>query len=181
MLEYSNIVAIHQLWQWYVTEGPGDVRHAASWELCVALHRLLDTLRPRSIADTGSGLTSILMQQWAHANNAECAHYDDDDDWATLTRDALRARGLDPGLVKPWAPLTGPVDLLVHDLGNPETRAASMSNVCGWARTIVVDDLHFDVVRHAALSSGRRFSELRFTRDGYGRWAGVSMSSLVTP
>lgn len=180
-MNYSNIVAIHQLWQWYVTEGPGDIRHAASWELCVAILNVLDAVRPRTIADTGSGLTSIIMQLWARQHEAHVIHLDDDSEWGKKTMAALEHHGLNPSLVFPWTPFSEPFDLIVHDLGTPPTRAASMANVCHWGRHVIADDMHFDEVRQAALATGRRFSELKFTRDGYGRWAALSSPQVIAP
>jgi hypothetical protein len=181
MIPYQNIVALHQLWHWYVFQGPGDPRHAASWELCVALINVLEALQPQSVCDTGSGLTSIVVQLWAAKRGAHCVHFDDDATWAEKTREALIYHKLDPDRVSLW-PTDGKIgayDLIVHDLGIPETRVRTMPAVALAARALVVDDLHFDSIRQAALATGRRFQELAHTRDGYGRYAGVSLPVVI--
>ena len=181
MLPYQNIVALHQLWNWYVFQGPGDPRHAASWELCVAVMSLLERLRPSSVCDTGSGLTSIVVQMWAKQYGVECLHFDDDPTWAEKTREALSFHKLDPELVRMWPADDDPGawGLIVHDLGVPETRVRTMPSVAKRARALVVDDLQFDAVKHAALATGRRFNELTGTRDGYGRYAGISLPTVI--
>ncbi len=178
-MNFGNAVALHQLWQWYVTEGPGDFRHAASWELCIALVTVMEAVNPRTIVDTGSGLTSIVTQLWADKNGARSMHFESDEAWAVKTEQALRHHGLEPAVIRWDGDIAPSCDLLIHDYGTPDMRVATMDVVCRAGRVVVADDFHFPQVAQAAIDTGREWRELKGTRDGYGRWAAISMPRVI--
>jgi predicted O-methyltransferase YrrM len=158
--------------------------HAISLELAGVLDALCRILRPRAVADLGSGFSSYVLGRYAIDADADVVSVDADVEWLDRTRDFLARTGLTAGALVGWDEFAAadhdPFDLVLDDLGDIARRVDTMAYVLsGLARAdgfVVVDDRHRPPVRAAidrvARARGSEVVSLRsLTVDGFGRYA----------
>jgi hypothetical protein len=166
---------------------------AVSLELAAFLSALCDWLRPRKIADLGSGYSSFVFRSYAaRAGDCEVWSVDDDGDWLRRTRDWLEAQSLATGNLLLWddfvrEPPRG-VDLVLHDLGHMALRARVLDEVLRRNENaiVVLDDMH--KTDYGSFARGRlkgspwRCLSLRaFTLDGLGRYSELAFRAPPRP
>jgi predicted O-methyltransferase YrrM len=106
--------------------------------------------------------------------------------WLARTGDYLHSKGLSTTGLQLWDKLiTGGSDLrpdfILHDLGNPSTRAATLPSVldlCRPGTVLMLDDVHKPVIRQAVLAAVterglRCFDISGVTYDQFGRYSWV--------
>jgi predicted O-methyltransferase YrrM len=163
---------------------------AVSWESCRLLCSLANVLRPQRILDLGSGFSSYLLRSWAQAlqNAAHVVSVDDNAFWLEKTREFLKSKNLDTGELHTWESFSllkqRPFDLIFHDLGSMETRAATLPAVLKLRAPegiVVLDDVHKRAYRPRAMLEVERagleyISAGRLTHDAFGRAAAIAVS-----
>jgi predicted O-methyltransferase YrrM len=157
--------------------------HAISLELASVLDVLCRTLRPRRVADLGSGFSSFVLRRYSVETGADVVSVDSDPEWLDRTRAFLVDSGLPVDALIGWDDFTAaehePFDLVLDDLGDIQRRIETMAYVLGLARPgglVVVDDRHRPPVRAAldceCRARGDEVVSLRSsTVDGFGRYA----------
>ncbi|MHC4551015.1 MAG: O-methyltransferase [Planctomycetota bacterium] len=162
---------------------------AASLELSCFLAALCARTAPRRLADLGSGFTSFVLRRYAAAAEPPVTVHSVDDDaaWLEKTRAFLAHHRLATDHLHTWdgfrAAEHEPFDLVVHDLGTLETRAASMPMALGLARQgglVVLDDMHKrkveEAARREARAQGCTLLSLRtFTLDSLRRFSSLAI------
>jgi predicted O-methyltransferase YrrM len=158
---------------------------AASLELSVLLTSLCRILHPWRVVDLGSGFSSYVLRLYAAQAkpSPEVWSVDDSAEWLNKTREYLSALGLSTANLGTWEDFAASgqsgFDLILHDLGNMETRAGALPRVIELGRPgamIVLDDVHKGTYRRAACAALRRrrlpcWSLRSFTLDRFGRYA----------
>jgi predicted O-methyltransferase YrrM len=156
---------------------------ALSLELAGTLDVLCNMLRPRHIADLGSGFSSYVFGRYAAGAEAHVVSADADTRWLSRTRDFLEWEGLSSHELVEWSAFTNrqypPFDLVLDDLGDIQRRIETIPRVLELVRPagfVVFDDFHKPNVRSAILHACRvgghhAFSLRRTTLDGFGRYA----------
>jgi predicted O-methyltransferase YrrM len=174
--------------EYIATVSTGDM--AVSWETACLLYALACMLRPREALDLGSGFSSYVLRKYAAQSGHEClvTSIDDNRHWLDQTRAYLQRKGLNGEQVDHWdefcrqAPI-GKFDLVFHDLGDMEQRAAALPMVlkCLAPRgVLVLDDMHKSVYRRTAERQAVRegwrvLSARRQTLDGIGRFSEIAL------
>jgi predicted O-methyltransferase YrrM len=185
VLAYRYRDQLISAWSEYVsTVSVAD--HAVSLESATYLLWLCERLAPRRLLDTGSGFSSYVLRGWAANHDATVLSLDNDLVWLRRTENYLASKGLSTDGLMEWDKFDAlshePFDLVLHDLGDPAVRVASMEAIAGTvapAGVVLFDDLHFQAVykeaRRVTAVAGRRFLGLRpVTIDPLRRYAGLS-------
>jgi len=167
---------------------------AASLELSVFLMILCNIVKPKRILDLGSGYSSLVFRLYASDVNQEVEIWSIDDsfEWLEQTRCFLNTHHLDTGHLHTWDAFIKQIrqdgratfDLVLHDLGNIETRKGTLKDVVTLANSngvIILDDVHFKAyrghIRWLLKESKISYRTLKdFTIDEFGRY-----SMLLTP
>lgn len=162
---------------------------AASLKVSSFLYVLASITRPSRILDLGSGFSSFALRWYAKASGqgAEVISVDDDEAWLMKTRSFLMSQGIDAVNLLHWREFKqsdpGDFDLIFHDLGSMELRAATLPEIlilCRPGGLIVLDDMHSEFYRPLALKivqdAGFRLLSLRkYTLDRFGRFSEIAM------
>uniref|UniRef100_A0A7C4LNN7 Class I SAM-dependent methyltransferase n=1 Tax=Schlesneria paludicola TaxID=360056 RepID=A0A7C4LNN7_9PLAN len=163
---------------------------AVSWETACLLYSLAGVLQPRAILDLGSGFSSFVLRSYAARAEHPCCvtSVDDNRHWLKQTETYLRQSGLpDDGLLHwdDFAPLAPQArfELVFHDLGNLETRAAVLPVVLPCLTpggVLVLDDMHKHrfrrkAQRHARQAGWRVLSARVHTLDDLGRFSEIAL------
>jgi predicted O-methyltransferase YrrM len=174
--------------EYIATVSRGDM--AVSWETACLLYALASILRPRQALDLGSGFSSYVLRKYAAHSDHECrvTSIDDNRHWLGQTQAYLQKSGLDTHRVEAWdefrrqAPV-GQFDLVFHDLGDMELRAAALPLVLTCLApqgVLVLDDMHKLIYRRraerqAAQEGWRVLSARRQTLDEIGRFSEIAL------
>ena len=131
---------------------------AVSLQTCVFLWNLCNKLQPKTLVDTGSGFSSYVFRRWAQPNNATVYSIDDNADWLARSKQFCEEQNVytdnfllfkDIVIIQKQT-----ADLVLHDLGNRETRKQSLGiiyDLCKRGGTIVFDDMHkSDLRKHVS-------------------------------
>jgi len=173
---------IHRVWASYVSSVsvPG---HAAGPGAVAYLYRLCDYLRPASILDLGSGLSSVVFRKWATERGVDCAitSVDTDAEWLEKTRTFLKDDELPTDGLNLWPIDIEPeaFDLVFHDLAGGELRSQVAPIAAAAVKRggcIVFDDAqhagHLSAYESASKSHGiELYSLAKWTFDAIERWA----------
>lgn len=175
-------------YQYYVTK----VSHpemAISLELAAFLRAFCEVVKPKTIADLGSGFSSFIFRTYAMANKSVSVYsVDDNKKWLRKTVTFLGKHQLSTAKMSTWSEFQNqkqPFDLVLFDLGNMNIRVETVTNAFSLVKPggyLVLDDLHFPVytphVKHEAKRNGGKLLSLRqFTKDDYGRYAALFYKS----
>ncbi len=178
----------HALYDRYVTTvSPPNM--AASWETLEWLWQTAMAIRPRSILDLGSGVSSAVLRSLPRGPAVWTV--DDDPNWLDRTFHFLSANRLNTSRMYPLQAFEshwprGEFDLVFYDLGSIRTRVERLA----WAAArvapsgaIILDDMHFPEV---ATAVAQCLSEYRWqvvpifeTIDSYGRFAALATRRAV--
>ena len=149
-------------------------RAAVSLQTAALLAVLCDTYKPERALDLGSGFSTWVI---ASHTDSTVVTIDDAPEWLAATADFLRSRetrNVQFGGLDLLNQLTGPFDLVFHDLGDIATRANWLPKVqtlvssSGW---LVLDDAH---KRHYRPHLPKAALSMRWlTLDDFGRWCAV--------
>jgi hypothetical protein len=159
-----------------------------SLETCVLLEVLCEWTRPARIWDLGSGFSSFVFRSWAKSAACACRviTIDDDSAWLEKTREFLISRKVPADDVYLWGDFDFskecPADLILHDLGNMDTRRETLPWVlaaAGEETILVLDDMHKPPYREAVIDA---LSQCRCscvplrdeTEDSFGRYTCVA-------
>jgi predicted O-methyltransferase YrrM len=143
---------IRQAYARYVT-GVSHPVHAISLQLAFYLWELVEQRAPRRVADLGSGFSSYVLRLYAQSRDPQLEVWSVDDDpaWLERTRAFLDGDGLPTEGLALWDDFAErDFDLVLHDLGDMETRRATLDAALGLVRPgglAVLDDLHFSGYR----------------------------------
>lgn len=169
----------------YLSLGPTDPAMAASLPFADVLGALCRALRPRSVAELGTGFSSWVVRRWSPAG-AEVVSVDDDPQWLERSRAFVRAEGLREGEFVPWETFRGRErrhDLVVWDFGGVRTRASATPEAADRVAAggaLLFDDVH----KHRLWKRARRLARRRpvegcslhaLTLDEYGRYAWLAL------
>jgi predicted O-methyltransferase YrrM len=155
---------------------------AISLELALFLRALLLNRRPERILDLGSGFSSLVFRRYARdvCPRATVWTVDHDPGWLARTREFLHSHDVSLEEMTTWESLSaGSFDLVFHDLGDMQVRAATLDRVISLTRpggVLVLDDLQFMEYRAAVCRAiqrhGLRYWDLAAsTGDGIGRYS----------
>ena len=158
---------------------------AVSLELAVFLTALCTLLKPRRIADLGSGYSSFVFRRYQQACEPapEVWSVDRDPVWLQATRRFLERHELGTDHLMTWDAFAARrprnFDLILHDLGSLRVRSETLRDVLALAApggAVVLDDLHGRRYRRHVLRvlSEQSLEHHRLeavTRDRYGRYA----------
>jgi len=184
----AAVAALREPWQTYVTS-VSPAAMAASLEVCSLLLALARARRPARLLDLGSGFSSFVTRTFARETGGACraTSVDDSAEWLGRTGVFLRKQGLATDDMLTWeafrsAP-SGPYDLVFHDLGNMQARAAALPHVLGQVAPggiVVLDDMHKtrypEQVRHACGNAGFEVHPVpTLTTDAFGRFAVLAL------
>lgn len=161
---------------------------AISLQLAAFLGVACEELQPSAILDLGSGYSSYVLRRYASSAFGAAVHsVDDSEHWLERTRSFLSSQGLPPEHLEVWSifsrkPVSG-FDFILHDLGDMETRVASIDKVIKMLAPngiLLLDDMHKQVYAAYArrLLASHSFEVLsleRFTRDRIGRYAALAI------
>lgn len=157
---------------------------AISWELSVWLWEFMASRGVTRLLDTGSGWSSVLFRYYKKLvdSRAEVVSVETDPHWLAKTMAFLVQCDLDPsGGVHLWdgfaAGAAGRYQLVLHDLGAMEMRAATLETVLTLVEPtfyLVLDDMHCPELAH--VTNWPSFTALPTTRDRWGRFAGLVMT-----
>jgi predicted O-methyltransferase YrrM len=146
---------------------------AASEEMCHFLASACESLRPSTILDLGSGISSFVLRHF----DVEVWSVDDDKEWLDKTRGFLTQEGVSTENVIhlddfDWSKR---FDLVFHDFGHMEVREQFLSQAVASTEQgglLVLDDvhkLHYRVVVQREITQPS-FSLRKWTEDEYGRF-----------
>jgi predicted O-methyltransferase YrrM len=163
-------------WHQLYTATVSEAMMAASLETAAFVCFAVDALGARTVADFGSGFSSVALR--AHAQRrAELTVWSVDDDafWLEKTGAFLRRHGLNYERMLNWpdfAAGAGPhsLDVILHDLGDMRTRRRVLPTL--WEHlapggVMILDDMHKPIYRQAAL----RFSAEQTAQNGAGSYS----------
>lgn len=164
---------------------------AVSRELSLFLSHALDVLQPESVLDLGSGFSSLIFRTYLKnqpSRNIRIVSCDDNEHWLAKTADFLESRGLsteDLLLYGDFEERCGHMrfDLILHDLGNPETRIRTLPAVMKATHNgsmVVFDDVHKITIRETLANRLKErsftFYDLKeITLDEYGRYSWLAV------
>lgn len=161
---------------------------AISLELSEFLLFLCETLRPNYILDLGSGFSSFVFRLYAKHRDPKPVIWsvDDSREWLEKTTEFLASYELDCNSLDTWDSFVRldqreSFDLILHDLGDMETRKRTFEDVLSFAKpysVIVLDDFHkqnYKSYVEQVLSQHvlRYYSLKSLTMDKFGRFASL--------
>lgn len=160
---------------------------AISLETAAFLISVCQILKPKILADLGSGFSTYVFNIYAKESKSHVDIWsvDDDENWLKKTRSWLMTQRIKPAKLLTWKDFcrqTKPeFDLVFHDLGNMETRILTLPEVLKMVKPtgfLILDDLQFSDFNRDARKILREtnyqiFSLRKFTQDHYGRYAGI--------
>lgn len=169
----------------YLARGPTDPAMTASLPFADVVGAWCRALRPRTIAELGSGFSSWVVRRWSPAG-AEVVSVDDDPVWLERSRAFVREEGLPEGEFVPWEAFRGrggTHDLVVWDFGDVRTRAAATPGAADRVApggALLFDDVHKHRLWKRARRLARRpevegYSLHALTLDEYGRYAWAAL------
>jgi predicted O-methyltransferase YrrM len=172
---------VNRLWMSYVRE-VSEASHAAAPGTVAYLYRLCDYLKPSSILDLGSGLSSAVFRKWATERRADCEimTFDTNQEWLDKTSAFLTANELPTDGLYLWDGwISGKFDLVFHDLAGGETRetvAPLAAAAVADGGVILFDDAqhadHLAAFERAATDNGiELYSLAKWTSDAIERFA----------
>jgi glycosyltransferase involved in cell wall biosynthesis/predicted O-methyltransferase YrrM len=172
----TQLAVAHQEWEAMV----GVPGMAVSRELALYLWSLLEERRPRRVLDLGSGFSSYVFRLFAATQGGEMTLWtaDHDGEWLAKTRRFLQCHDLSVANMITWEAFDeSEFDLVLHDLGGMEMRAATVEKALRLARpggAVVLDDANrSEYAAHVVgvlQRLGLRYQSLAHaTTDGYGR------------
>lgn len=159
--------------------------HALSLETGTFLMWLCRTRKPVTVADYGSGWSSVVLRLYGQESGATVTSVDTDAVWLERTRTFLDGQNLDSGGLWLWDDYirTHLVhDLILHDLANGTTREQTMVDAAERlipGGVIVFDDAqhssHHTAARQVCGRYGMRLMDVKeLTVDRIGRFAAVA-------
>ena len=166
-------------------ENVGHPVHAASLELAVFLELFCEDMKPKRLADLGSGFSSYVLRAWANKQTdvPEVWSVDDSAQWLEKTRGYLKAQDVGDERLCTWNDFIdaekGEFDLVLHDMGSMEFRAETLQKVLDLVRPgglVILDDMHKPEFREYALTAlvdagMDHYSLKALTRDSLTRYA----------
>lgn len=158
---------------------------AASLEIIGFLLAVAELTHARRIVDLGSGFSSFVLRRWAAAQDDPPTIWsvDDHEGWLEKTRGWLEGMGVTADNTAFWDDFIAmehePFDLVFHDLGRMDKRAAVLEQVLGLAREgglVILDDVHkpeFRASAQATLAAKgmQSYSLKRLVRDDIARYS----------
>lgn len=126
--------------------------HAGSLELGLYCYRLAELLKPKSVADLGSGFTSAVFRLYQKYNpETVVKSVDDSAEWLEKTRTFLAGQKLSTENLLLWDTFQNTeetFDIVLYDLGRINTRIDNVNKpyklVAKWNGLLILDDAHFD-------------------------------------
>lgn len=123
---------------------------AISYELACFLWELCQSMKPLRILDLGTGFSSFVFRRYQSTaeKRPEVWSVDDSGEWLEKTAAFLGSRNLSQDNLLLWDEFSqlepSPFDLILHDLGNMETRAGVLGHVLALRHpegVVVLDDI----------------------------------------
>jgi hypothetical protein len=168
---------LSQAYQEYIAAGANPV-YAIGLPIAAYLDNLIVELKPKRVLDIGSGFSSYVIRTHPEI---DAYSVDEDEQWATFTRDFLRSQQLDAGHVFTSMEFhgldAGKFDLVLLDAGFEIRRLqllrASLIRVCDGG-TLILDDGQWSQMWRACDVYSKiqqyAFSESRECIDEFGRF-----------
>ena len=162
---------------------------AVSWETSRLLYAAVKLKRPKTMLDLGSGFSSYVLRIAAIDNHNDALVYsvEDNEFWLGKTRAFLDAHGVGSANLISWDKFQKEnklkFDLIFHDLGSMDTRAAALPYVLSLLNkggAVVLDDMHKVLYHRAAEREVKKagltlYSIRKHTLDEIGRFAEVAL------
>lgn len=185
------IAEITPIYRKYITEVSSEDM-AVSHELASFLYVLANILKPKRILDLGSGLSSYVFRLYASKNNSDTCVYsvDDSSEWLEKTKVFLQNNNIKSDNLLLWSEFIEAdhekFDLVFHDIGSMEMRAANLSLVLSLAQkngVIVLDDTHkweywINEVSKIREENYVLYSAYKYTFDKYSRFSHIAINKL---
>lgn len=159
---------------------------AISLEMAAFLLAICEATKPTTVADLGSGYSSLVFRTYSTNTKHPISviSVDDNEKWLAQTARFLKKNKLPTDRLMTWSDfskLHKTFDLVFHDLGHMETRADVLPRVLQLVKPggfLVLDDLHFPVYRQKVLqslipNSSKLLLLRRMTKDRFGRYGAL--------
>lgn len=159
---------------------------AISLEMAAFLLAICEATKPTTVADLGSGYSSLVFRTYSTNTKHPISviSVDDNEKWLAQTVRFLKKNKLPTDRLMTWSDfskLHKTFDLVFHDLGHMETRADVLPQVLRLVKPggfLVLDDLHFPVYRQKVLqsltpNSNKLLLLRRMTKDRFGRYGAL--------
>lgn len=173
-------------YQEYVSSVSKDDQ-AVSLELAIFLYVVCDILKPKYLADFGSGFSSFVLRFYMKSadNKPVVWSVDDSPEWLNKTNLFLARHGLSDNNLMDWDSFVKQnkikFDLILNDFSGLESRRQRLNEIISMADhsgVIILDDMHKPDFAEYARQSLRRhsfkhYSLKLFTKDKFGRYSTI--------